>query len=81
MQFVVRPAEVILVTKADRQVVPRRWRGRRPLDYPNAWIRDRATHFPRENVTKPSRFGIFTFCSVCASIVSPSAMMPLRFKI
>jgi hypothetical protein len=38
-------------------------------------------HFPRENVTKPSRFGIFTFCSVCASIVSPSAIMPLRFKI
>jgi len=31
MQFVVRPAEVILVTKADRQVVPRRLRGRRPL--------------------------------------------------
>src|SRR5262245_59603087 len=36
---------------------------------------------PRENVTKPFRFGIFIFCSVCASIVSPSAMMPLRFKI
>src|SRR5262245_4606183 len=49
-----------------------------------SWDRKKSTgplHFPRENVTKPSRFGIFTFCSVCASIVSPSAMMPLRFKI
>ena len=38
-------------------------------------------YFPRENVTNPSRFGIFTFRSVCASIVSLSAMMPLRFRI
>src|SRR5262249_49200755 len=36
-----------------------------------------SVHFPRENVTNPSRFGIFTFRSVCASIVSLSAMMPL----
>jgi hypothetical protein len=40
-----------------------------------------SVYFPREKVTKPSRFGIFTFRSVCASIVSLSAMMPLRFRI
>ena len=48
------------------------------------YLRNRLTgsvHFPRENVTNPSRFGIFTFRSVCASIVSLSAMMPLRFRI
>jgi hypothetical protein len=41
----------------------------------------RFVYLPRENVTNPSRFGIFTFRSVCASIVSLSAMMPLRFRI
>ena len=42
---------------------------------------NRSVYFPRENFTNPSRFGIFTCRSVCASIVSLSAMMPLRFRI
>ena len=47
-----------------------------PPDFPS-----RSVYFPRENVTNPSRFGIFTFGSVCASIVSFSPMMPLRCRI
>ena len=70
------------------------WIGRSPAFAPlnirndfSAWPvygRNRSTHqfyFPRENDTNPSRFGIFTFGSVRASIVSLSAMMPLRFRI
>jgi len=39
------------------------------------------SYFPRENVTNPSRFGILTFGSVLASIVSFSPTTPLSCKI
>jgi hypothetical protein len=38
-------------------------------------------YFARENDIKPSRFGICTFGSVCASITSVSPMMPFSWRI
>jgi len=39
-----------------------------------------SAYLPRANVMNPSRFGIATFGSDCAFMVSPSAMMPLRLS-